>query len=52
MKWEVGPVVVPNKWDYAAAKDAAFDELRRGKVGKKEVAKLGSWEGERVRRWE
>jgi hypothetical protein len=33
-KLEFGPVVVPNRWDYAAVKDAAFDKLRRAKVGK------------------
>ena len=33
-KWEVGPVVVPEGRDYAVAKDAAFDKLRRDKVGK------------------
>jgi hypothetical protein len=36
---EVGPVVVPNERDYAAAKDAAFDKLRRGKVGNKRFKK-------------
>jgi hypothetical protein len=37
LKWEVGPVVVPNERDYAAAKDA--------EVGKKEAEKLRSCEG-------
>jgi len=32
---EVGPVVVLEGRDDAAAIDAAFDELRRDKVGKK-----------------
>ena len=27
MKWEVGPVVVPNEWDYAAAKDAEVGKM-------------------------
>jgi hypothetical protein len=33
----------PKRQDYAAAKDAAFDKLRRGKGGKRQ--KVRGWEG-------
>jgi hypothetical protein len=60
---EVGPVVVPKGWDYAAASMWKWESFevgsRNAEVGKKEGEKVGRLEGGRIkveggkeRRWE